>query len=214
MTPPRIAPAFVGPQSSRPPITITRNSGTRSQDPRFHRTRRVFRRPEYVMAHSLAHALMSEVALDCGYPASALKERLYVLRRSSGQLTDGKHADVGEARLGRRPHTHIRSTGRLCRNSSSLDVQPKGRGAMARRPRARQDMPRSCWEPPVPFPTRFANSPRSISDHQSALQISKRQMSIMGHRAGAKYNPDHERVGGSDGRKRCKNRTAERPPSG
>lgn len=35
-------------------------------------------RPEYVMAHSLAHALMTEVALDCGYPASALKERIYV----------------------------------------------------------------------------------------------------------------------------------------
>lgn len=35
-------------------------------------------RPEYVMGHSLAHALMTEVALDCGYPASALKERVYV----------------------------------------------------------------------------------------------------------------------------------------
>ena len=31
-------------------------------------------RPEYVMAHTLAHALMTEVAIDCGYPASALKE--------------------------------------------------------------------------------------------------------------------------------------------
>jgi hypothetical protein len=28
-------------------------------------------RPEYVMAHSLAHSLMGEVAIDCGYPASA-----------------------------------------------------------------------------------------------------------------------------------------------
>lgn len=35
-------------------------------------------RPEYMMAHSLAHALMTEVALDCGYPASSLKERIYV----------------------------------------------------------------------------------------------------------------------------------------
>jgi len=42
-------------------------------------------RPEYILAHSLAHALMSEVALDCGYPASALKERLYVLPRDPGQ---------------------------------------------------------------------------------------------------------------------------------
>ncbi len=37
------------------------------------------------MAHSLAHALMTEVAIDCGYPASALKERIYVLPRVPGQ---------------------------------------------------------------------------------------------------------------------------------
>jgi hypothetical protein len=42
-------------------------------------------RPEYVMAHSLAHALMTEVAIDCGYPASALKERLYAFPRVPGQ---------------------------------------------------------------------------------------------------------------------------------
>jgi hypothetical protein len=41
-------------------------------------------RPEYIMAHSLAHALMTEVAIDCGYPASALKERIYVLPRLTG----------------------------------------------------------------------------------------------------------------------------------
>jgi hypothetical protein len=43
-------------------------------------------RPEYVMAHSLAHALMGEVAIDCGYPSSALKERIYVLPRAPGAL--------------------------------------------------------------------------------------------------------------------------------
>lgn len=42
-------------------------------------------RPEYIFAHTLAHALMSEVAIDCGYPASSLKERLYVLPRAPGQ---------------------------------------------------------------------------------------------------------------------------------
>ncbi len=42
-------------------------------------------RPEYIMAHSLSHALMSEVAIDCGYPASALKERIYVLPRLPGE---------------------------------------------------------------------------------------------------------------------------------
>jgi hypothetical protein len=33
----------------------------------------------YTLLHSLSHALMSEIALDCGYPASALKERIYSL---------------------------------------------------------------------------------------------------------------------------------------
>src|SRR5262249_9742227 len=42
-------------------------------------------RPEYTLAHTLAHALMTEVALDCGYPASSLKERLYVPPRAPGQ---------------------------------------------------------------------------------------------------------------------------------
>ena len=37
------------------------------------------RSPVYALLHSLSHALMSEVALDCGYPASALKERIYAL---------------------------------------------------------------------------------------------------------------------------------------
>ena len=36
------------------------------------------------MAHSLAHALMGEVAIDCDYPSSALKERIYVLPRAPG----------------------------------------------------------------------------------------------------------------------------------
>jgi hypothetical protein len=34
----------------------------------------------YVMLHSLSHALMSEIALECGYPATALKERIYAIQ--------------------------------------------------------------------------------------------------------------------------------------
>lgn len=33
----------------------------------------------YTMLHSLSHVLMAEIALECGYPASALKERVYAL---------------------------------------------------------------------------------------------------------------------------------------
>jgi hypothetical protein len=45
-------------------------------------------RPEYVMAHSLSHALMSEVAIECGYPASALKERIYLFNGQSATPSD------------------------------------------------------------------------------------------------------------------------------
>ncbi len=41
------------------------------------------RSPVYALLHSLSHALMSEIALDCGYPASALKERIYALPPTS-----------------------------------------------------------------------------------------------------------------------------------
>ncbi len=38
----------------------------------------------YVLLHSLSHALMAEIALDCGYPASSLKERVYALAGVAG----------------------------------------------------------------------------------------------------------------------------------
>ncbi len=38
----------------------------------------------YVLLHSISHALMTEIALDCGYPSSSLKERVYALSSSRG----------------------------------------------------------------------------------------------------------------------------------
>jgi hypothetical protein len=42
----------------------------------------------YVLLHSLSHALMAEIALDCGYPASSLKERIYSLSSVTGGAPD------------------------------------------------------------------------------------------------------------------------------
>ena len=42
----------------------------------------------YTMLHGLSHALMAEIALECGYPASALKERIYAL---SDPGADGRY---------------------------------------------------------------------------------------------------------------------------
>ena len=36
-----------------------------------------FRGGAYYLAHSISHALMAQIALECGYPQSALKERIY-----------------------------------------------------------------------------------------------------------------------------------------
>ena len=47
---------------------------------------------DYVLLHSLAHALMTEVALDCGYPASSIKERIYAMRDPSLGAETGRYA--------------------------------------------------------------------------------------------------------------------------
>lgn len=39
----------------------------------------------YYAIHSFSHALMNEIALDCGYPATALKERLYAIIDDTGE---------------------------------------------------------------------------------------------------------------------------------
>jgi hypothetical protein len=44
-------------------------------------------RPEYLLAHSLAHALISEVAIDCGYPASSIRERIYISTEPGTPIT-------------------------------------------------------------------------------------------------------------------------------
>lgn len=44
-----------------------------------------FPRLAYYALHSFAHALMNEIALDCGYPATALKERLYAIVDEEGE---------------------------------------------------------------------------------------------------------------------------------
>jgi hypothetical protein len=40
---------------------------------------RGFLGPAYVMLHSLGHLLLTRISLECGYPAAALRERIYAL---------------------------------------------------------------------------------------------------------------------------------------
>jgi hypothetical protein len=40
-------------------------------------SKREFKGPEYVLLHTLSHLLMHTIALECGYPAASIKERIY-----------------------------------------------------------------------------------------------------------------------------------------
>lgn len=42
--------------------------------------------PRFVLIHTLAHVLITEWSLDCGYPAASLRERLYVSDEMCGAL--------------------------------------------------------------------------------------------------------------------------------
>ncbi len=78
----------------------------------------------YVMLHSLAHLLMTSIALDCGYPGSSLRERVYASEGGCGILiytgsSDSEGTLGGLAETGRRLGTHLRRAvddGHLCSN--------------------------------------------------------------------------------------------------
>ncbi|MBM3223770.1 MAG: DUF1998 domain-containing protein, partial [Candidatus Tectomicrobia bacterium] len=79
----------------------------------------------YLMLHSFAHLLLTAIALECGYPASALRERIYALAGVGyGVLlytgtTDAEGTLGGLIQAGRRIHLHIRTAlemGELCSN--------------------------------------------------------------------------------------------------
>ena len=48
--------------------------------------------PRQVLVHTLAHALMRQLTLDCGYSSTALRERLYV-DQGEAKLTQALHAE-------------------------------------------------------------------------------------------------------------------------
>ncbi len=82
-------------------------------------------RPTYILLHSFAHLLMTAVALECGYPASSLRERIYALPGLGyGVLiytgsSDAEGTLGGLVEVGRRIAEAVRSAlemGRLCSN--------------------------------------------------------------------------------------------------
>ena len=88
-------------------------------------SKRDFPHPAYILLHSFSHLLITAVALECGYPASSIHERVYALPQLGyGVLlyTGGSDAEGtlgGLIEVGRRIAASIRGAlelGRLCSN--------------------------------------------------------------------------------------------------
>ncbi len=78
----------------------------------------------FVLLHSLSHLLITAVALECGYAASAIRERIYVTQGGCGILLytgtpDSEGTLGGLVQVGRRIEHYLREAldlGRLCSN--------------------------------------------------------------------------------------------------
>ncbi|MDE2998165.1 MAG: DUF1998 domain-containing protein [Gemmatimonadota bacterium] len=89
-----------------------------------HRNRDVFPGLPFIMRHSFSHMLMTSIALDCGYPATSLRERVYAGDGGFGILiytgsSDSEGTLGGLVEAGRRFTDHLRRALRdnlLCSN--------------------------------------------------------------------------------------------------
>ncbi len=78
----------------------------------------------YIMLHSLSHQLITAVALECGYPASSIRERIYAGSYGYGILLytgtpDAEGTMGGLVEAGRQIARHLKAAidiGRLCSN--------------------------------------------------------------------------------------------------
>lgn len=79
----------------------------------------------YVLLHSLSHLLITTVALECGYPSSSIRERIYALPGVGYGLllytgtTDAEGTLGGLIQVGRKIHLHLKRAlelGELCSN--------------------------------------------------------------------------------------------------
>jgi len=85
---------------------------------------RAFPSVQYYLLHTISHMLLTAVSLECGYPASSLRERVYALEAGYGILLytgspDAEGTLGGLVETGRQIHCHLRAAlelARLCSN--------------------------------------------------------------------------------------------------
>ncbi|HEY8504446.1 MAG TPA: DUF1998 domain-containing protein, partial [Gemmataceae bacterium] len=87
-------------------------------------SRREFPGLPYYLLHSISHLLLTAVSLECGYPASSIRERVYALEAGYGILLytgspDAEGTLGGLVETGRHIDRHLQSAlelGKLCSN--------------------------------------------------------------------------------------------------
>ena len=85
---------------------------------------RKFPAVQYYLLHTISHMLLTAVSLECGYPASSIRERVYALEAGYGILLytgspDAEGTLGGLVETGRRIHRHFQAAmelARLCSN--------------------------------------------------------------------------------------------------
>ena len=88
------------------------------------KSRRKFFGLPYILLHSLSHLLITSVSLECGYPASSIRERIYSGSYGDGMLLytgtpDAEGTMGGLVQAGRQIARHLKAAidlGRLCSN--------------------------------------------------------------------------------------------------
>jgi hypothetical protein len=88
------------------------------------KSKRKFPGLPYILLHSLSHLLITSVALECGYPASSIRERIYAGKYGDGILLytgtpDAEGTMGGLVEAGRQIARHLKAAldlGRLCSN--------------------------------------------------------------------------------------------------
>lgn len=98
--------------------------GFKSWQKSHHGSKSTFPGLSYIMLHSLSHLLITAVSLECGYSASAIRERIYAGEAGYGILLhtgtpDSEGTLGGLVHVGRKIETHLRNAlelGRLCSN--------------------------------------------------------------------------------------------------
>lgn len=98
--------------------------GFRAWQTEHPKSEREFPDPGYLLLHTLSHLLLTAIALDCGYPASSIRERVYASDLGYGILLYTASPDAegtlgGLVKAGERIHDHLQAAlewGRLCSN--------------------------------------------------------------------------------------------------